>query len=158
MKCNAVRCCFPTCKRLIKAPKLYFCDPGLAAWLIGIRTADHLRSHPLRGHLFENWVMTELAKAAANAGHLPSVGFLRDKEGHEIDAIIESGPALHAIEIKSGQTVPSDAFKGLDFWCPKFPPNLTVRPWLVYGGDSRQPRKNATVLPWNHLSPLLSLI
>ena len=141
--------------------------PGQAeriAWL-----AKHLPTIPGSGIVYTltvrdteqvaEWLrLTELAKAAANAGHLPSVGFLRDKEGHEIDAIVESGPALHAVEIKSGQTVPSDAFKGLDFWSPKFPPNLTVRPWLVYGGDSRQHRKNATVLPWNHLSPLPSLI
>ena len=59
-------------KRLIKAPKLYFCDSGLAAWLIGIRTADHLRSHPLRGHLFENWVMRMKSGAFPRANEDPS--------------------------------------------------------------------------------------
>ena len=142
-------------KRLIKAPKIFFTDPGLAAWLIGIRSAEHLRTHPLRGAIFENWVMTEFTKAAAHAGRVPTIGFLRDKEGHEIDAIVESGNVLHAIEAKSGQTVPSDAFKGLDFWRPKFPPGKTSRSWLVYGGDSVQPRQNVTVLPWHGLAPLL---
>ena len=141
--------------RLIKAPKIYFTDPGLAAWLIGIHSAEHLRSHPLRGAIFENWLMTELAKAAAHAGRVPSIGFLRDKEGHEIDAIVENGNVLHAIEAKSGQTVPSDAFKGLDFWRPKLQPGKTSRSWLVYGGDTAQHRENVTVLPWQGLSPLL---
>jgi predicted AAA+ superfamily ATPase len=145
-------------KRLIKAPKIYFTDPGLAAWLIGIRTADHLRTHPLRGSIFENWVMTELAKAAAHAGRAPSIGFLRDKEGHEIDAIIESDNVLHAIEAKSGQTIPSDAFKVLDFWRPKLQPGKTSRSWLIYGGDTPQFREHVTVLPWNGLAPLLNQI
>jgi hypothetical protein len=84
--------------------------------------------------------MTELAKAAAHAGRVPSIGCLRHKEGHEIDAIVESGNVLHAIEAKSGQTIPSDAFKGLDFWRPKLQPGKTSRSWLVYGGDSVQNR------------------
>ncbi len=142
-------------KRLIKAPKIYFTDPGLAAWLIGIRSVEHLRTHPLRGAIFENWLMTELAKKTAHAGRVPSVGFLRDKEGHEIDAIVESGNILHAIEAKSGQTIPSDAFKGLDFWRPKLLPGKTSRSWLVYGGDTAQHRETVTVLPWLGLTPLL---
>ena len=142
-------------KRLIKAPKIYFTDPGLAAWLIGIRSAEHLRTHPLRGAIFENWLMSELAKAGAHAGRVASVGFLRDKEGHEIDAIVDSGNILHAIEAKSGQTIPSDAFKGLDFWRPKLQPGKTSCSWLVYGGDSAQHRESVTVLPWHGLAPLL---
>jgi hypothetical protein len=142
-------------KRLIKAPKIYFTDPGLAAWLIGIRNVDHLRTHPLRGAIFENWLVTELAKAAAHAGRVPAVGFIRDKEGHEIDAVVECGTMLHAIEAKSGQTVPSDAFKGLDFWRSKLKPSTGLRSWLIYGGDSIQRRENVTVLPWNDLEPLL---
>lgn len=142
-------------KRLIKAPKIHFVDPGLAAWLIGIRCLDHLRQHPLRGGLFENWVITELAKAQAHAGRVPSIGFLRDREGHEIDAVVENGPVLHAIEAKSGQTVPSDAFRGLDFWKGKLQPGKSIRSWLIYGGDAAQVRQNATVLPWHGLGPLL---
>ncbi len=142
-------------KRLIKAPKIYFTDSGLAAWLVGIRTAEHLRTHPLRGAIFENWVMTELAKVAAHAGRVPAIGFLRDKEGHEIDAVVESGAVIHAIEAKSGQTIPTDAFKGLDFWRPKLPSGKTCRSWLVFGGDSAQTRQHVTVLPWQGLAPLL---
>jgi hypothetical protein len=59
------------------------------------------------------------------------------------------------IEAKSGRTLPTDAFKGLDFWRPKLPPGKTTRSWLVYGGDSDQPSENVTVLPWHGLAPLL---
>lgn len=145
-------------KRLIKAPKIYFTDPGLAAWLIGIRNVYHLRTHPLRGAIFENWLMTELAKSITNTGRAPTIGFLRDKEGHEIDAVLENGQILHAIEAKSGQTIPSDAFKGLEFWRSKLSPKNTSRSWLIYGGDRIQTRENVTVLPWSNLSSLLQEI
>jgi uncharacterized protein len=145
-------------KRLIKTPKIYFNDPGLAASLLGIRQPGHLTAHPQRGALFENWVITELQKAQANAGLKPSLHFLRDKEGHEIDAFIETAPnTFHAIEIKSGETIASDFFRGLDYWRERLP-SLTITPWLVHGGTSLQHREKATVLPWNDLAPLLSAL
>jgi predicted AAA+ superfamily ATPase len=142
-------------KRLIKTPKLYFCDPGLASWLLGIRYAGHVTAHPQRGALFENWVMTELLKAQTNAGQKPSLYFLRDKEGHEIDAIVETAPATyHAIEVKSGETVASDAFAGLDYWRNHLTGKKII-PWLAHGGSAYQLREKATVLPWHNLRPLL---
>ena len=144
-------------KRLIKTPKLYFCDPGPAAWFLGVRDASHIRAHPQRGALFENWVMTELLKAQTNRGIKPSLHFLRDKEGHEVDALIETAPdTFQAIEIKSGETVASDFFSGLDYWRAKLT-RQTLTPWLVHGGTARQDREKATVLPWNDFSPLLNL-
>ena len=145
-------------KRLIKTPKLYFCDPGLAAWFVGVRNTSHITAHPQRGALFENWVMTELLKAQTNRGIKPSLHFLRDKEGHEIDAFIETAPdTFQAVEIKSGETIASDFFTGLDYWRAKLT-RQTVTPWLVHGGTAHQQREKGTVLPWNDLSPLLSSI
>ncbi len=145
-------------KRLIKTPKLYFCDPGLAGWFLGIRNAGHVTAHPQRGALFENWVMTELLKAQTNRGIKPSLHFLRDKEGHEIDAFIETGPdTFQAVEIKSGETIAADFFTGLDYWRAKLT-RQTVAPWLVHGGTAHQQREKGTVLPWNDLSPLLSTL
>jgi uncharacterized protein len=147
-----------TSKRLIKTPKLYFTDPGLAAWLVGARKPEHLTAHPQRGALFENWIITELLKAQTHHGAKPSLHFLRDKEGHEIDSIIETAPnSFHAIEIKSGETIASDFFKGLDYWREKLSTRSIV-PWLIHGGSTRQDREKATVLPWNHISPLLSAL
>jgi hypothetical protein len=145
-------------KRLIKTPKLYFCDPGLAAWFIGVRSPAHITAHPQRGALFENWIMTELLKAQTNHGIKPGLHFLRDKEGNEVDAFIETAPAtFHAVEIKSGETIASDFFGGLDYWRAKLTPTA-ITPWLIHGGNIRQQREKATVLPWHDLSPLLSLI
>jgi predicted AAA+ superfamily ATPase len=145
-------------KRLIKTPKLYFCDPGLAAWFVGVRTPDHLSVHPQRGALFENWIMTEILKAQTNHGLKPTLHFLRDKEGHEIDALIETGPdTFHAVEIKSGETIASDFFSGLDYWRAKLT-RQTITPWLIHGGTALQLREKATVLPWNDLSPLIEKI
>ncbi|MGF1655833.1 MAG: ATP-binding protein [Verrucomicrobiales bacterium] len=142
-------------KRLIKTPKIYFCDPGLAAWLLGVRKPSHIRSHPQRGALFECWAITELLKAQTNRGTKPSLYFLRDKSGNEVDVIIETGPnTFHAVEIKSGETVASDFFDGLEYWQGKLA-HQTWHPWLIHGGNTQQNRKKATVLPWSNLSPLL---
>lgn len=142
-------------KRLIKSPKLYFCDCGLAAWLIGIRKTEHLTAHPHRGALFENWVVTECIKARLNAGLRPDVYFLRDKEGHEVDLVVETAPkVIQAVEIKSGATVAGDFFAGLDYWGGKLK-GQTLSPWLVYGGDSPQKRSKGVVVPWLGIEPLL---
>lgn len=141
-------------KRFIKTPKLYFCDPGLAAWFLGVRNAGHVTAHPQRGALFENWVMTELLKAQTNAGRKPSLCFLRDHEGHEIDGFIETAPnTFQAVEVKSGETIASDAFGNLEYWRSHLS-GQTIVPWLVHGGEASQQREKATVLPWFDLSPL----
>jgi predicted AAA+ superfamily ATPase len=145
-------------KRLLKTPKLYFCDSGLAAWLVGIRQPAHLTAHPLRGALFENWAVTELLKARVHRGLRPNLHFLRDKNGHEVDAVVETAPRNGiAVEFKSGSTIAADFFDGLDFYRQHLP-NLTLQPWLVYGGETRQTRERATVLPWSDLGPLLEAL
>lgn len=143
-------------KRLIKTPKLYFCDPGLAAWFLGVRDPSHVTAHPQRGALFENWIMTELLKAQTHHGIKPTLHFLRDKEGHEIDALIQTGPdTFHAVEIKSGETIAADFFTGLDYWRARLT-RQTLTPWLIHGGTALQHREKATILPWNDLNPLLN--
>lgn len=140
-------------KRLIKSPKLYFHDPGLAAWLLGVREPGHVSAHPLRGALFENWVITEIAKAQAARGEAITVNFWRDKEGHEVDAVVERAGQLHAIEIKSGQTIASDFFDNLDFWRGQ-QPDAAIKPWLVTGGNQAQTRERGTVVPWTQIGTL----
>jgi hypothetical protein len=116
-----------------------------------------MAAHPLRGGLFENWVVSELAKEQANRGENPAVHFWRDKEGHEVDAVVESGATWHAIEIKAGRTVATDFFDGLDFW-RRQSPGATIRPWLVYGGDTAQTRERGTVVPWAEIGKLLEAL
>ena len=137
-------------KRLVKTPKLYFLDTGLASWLLGIHTPGQLTTHVQRGALFETWVIGELLKARYNAGEVSNLYFWRDRSGHEVDLLIEHGAVLSPLEIKSGQTVNPDYFKGLDFW-RRLAGDSTGPAWLIYGGNRRQKRSDVTVVPWKGL-------
>ena len=99
-------------KRLVKMPKLHFHDTGLACWLLGIRTPDQLRTHPLRGALFETWVVSEIVKHRRNAGETGGLSFYRDRHAVEADLIIESADRLTLIEAKSARTASPSLFAG----------------------------------------------
>lgn len=141
-------------KRLVKMPKLYMTDVGLAASLIGIRDESQARTHPLRGALFETLVVNELLKNRMNAGLREPLHFWRDNIGTEVDVILERAGAIAAVEIKSGLTVASDAFSNLDKW-RKYAAGQggfsAVHPALVYGGQSRFTRDGVDVMPWSAL-------
>lgn len=140
-------------KRLVKTPKLYFYDPGLAAWLLGLQSVEQLTIHPQRGALFETWVLSELLKARFNRALASNLYFWRDRSGHEVDVVIEQGPTLVPVEVKSGQTVVPDFFESLKSWT-EIAGEAGGRPWLVYGGDQRQSRSSAEVLPWREIEEL----
>ncbi len=137
-------------KRLVKMPKLYFHDVGLAAALLGIQTPEHAHSHPLRGALFETMVVNEFIKARRNAGSHEQVHFWRDNIGTEVDLVLERGTELAAVELKSGITVGSDAFDGLFKW-RKYAGDDAHPLGLVYGGKDRFTRSGVSVLPWSQL-------
>jgi predicted AAA+ superfamily ATPase len=99
-------------KRLIKSPKLYFCDTGLACWLLGLRTAEQVQRDPLWGALFENFVVMEAMKDRFNQGENSPLYFYRDSEGNEVDLLMPVGRQLHAIEVKAGATVNPVASRG----------------------------------------------
>jgi predicted AAA+ superfamily ATPase len=98
-------------KRLVKSPKLYFYDVGLAAYLLGIEQPQQLLAHPLRGGLFENLVILEALKYRYNQGKRSNLHFYRDSSGHEIDLIYALADRFLAIEIKSSETLSSHFFK-----------------------------------------------
>ncbi|MDZ4696727.1 MAG: ATP-binding protein [Deltaproteobacteria bacterium] len=138
-------------KRLIKAPKLHFFDSGLLCYLLRIRTPEQLRLHPLRGAIFESWVVSEIGKAYRNAGERADLTFFRDRQGLEIDLVAEMGLDRCAVEIKSGETVPTDAFAGLDAFAAlnaATQEGVSFRSALVYGGDVERQRGTVSVLPW----------
>ena len=95
-------------KRLVKSPKLYFHDVGLAAHLVGVENARQVGAHPLRGPLFENAVVVEALKHRFNRAEPPNLSFFRDARGLECDLLCEYGGDLGAIEIKSGATIARD--------------------------------------------------
>ena len=103
-------------KRLIKSPKLYFLDTGLLSYLLRIRFAEDLLIHAQYGSIFESYVISELLKNYMNRGEEHAIYFWRDSTGNELDVIIDEGDKLIPMEIKAGQTVNSDFFKGIRFW------------------------------------------
>jgi len=121
-------------KRLIKSPKLYFYDVGIAAYLLGIESPAHVERHPLRGGLFENLVLLEFVKYSLNRGLKPRLSFYRDRAGHEIDLIQEMVDGLLAVEIKSGATLNPDFYKGFEDFSAAMG-GQRIRKALVYGGE-----------------------
>ena len=140
-------------KRLIKSPRLYFYDVGLASHLIGIEHADQISTHPLRGQLFENAVVTEALKHRVNRGRRSNLSFFRDSGGLGCDLILESVNGLIAIEIKSGATIASDWFDSLKR-VSKALPNVTAKA-VVYGGSERQDRLDGEVVPLTAMRGML---
>ena len=138
-------------KRLVKMPKLYMTDVGLAAALLGIQSAEQMQVHPLRGALFETLVVNEFLKTRCNLGLREPLYFWRDNIGTEVDVIMERGREIAAVEIKSGSSVASDAFGNLKKW-QKYATDrgsfTAIYPGLVYGGETRFTREGVDVMPW----------
>lgn len=135
-------------KRLVKTPKLYFLDAGLAAWLLGIRDTLTLETHAARGALFETWVFGELYKQRLNAGLPIDLYFWRDSTGNEVDLIVDSAAGLQPIEIKSGSTYAADWAKGLQKW-QQLAQGESLRPLLIYGGTESYEREGLEVRAWH---------
>ena len=136
-------------KRLVKSPKLYFLDTGLLCYLLRIRSAEDLRFSPARGAVFEAWVLSELLKNYFNRGWEPDVYFWRDSAGHEVDIIIDRGGEFTAVEIKSGETIAGDFFKGLEYW-RSLPGQAGCPAAIVYGGADSYVRSKVAVTSWDH--------
>lgn len=144
-------------KRLVKMPKLYFYDVGIACHLLEINSEKELFTHYLRGGLFESMVIAELMKQRYHAGLSSNLYFWRDKLGHEIDCILENSGHLTAIEIKSGETVNEDFFTSLKKWGSLSAENKEHN-YVIYGGEMKQERSIGQILGWRDCSSLNSII
>ncbi len=144
-------------KRLVKAPKIYFYDVGLAAWLSGIDAARQMENHPLRGNFFENMVIMDVLKYRYNLGRRNNLFFYRDSSGNEVDLLYTLAQHLLPIEIKAGQTISSGYFRGLDTFARSFP-DLPHGRLLVYAGDTAQKRTGTRVTDAFHLTQALAEI
>ena len=144
-------------KRLTRSSKLYFHDVGLASYLVGINDPDQIRTHPLRGALFENAVVAEALKHRCNmgpAGRIADLAFYRDRKGFEVDLLYPTaGAGRAAIEIKSGRTVASDWFAA-PARLARSRPEICAEA-IVYGGDVRQRRSTADVVPLSEFAEFL---
>lgn len=135
-------------KRIIKTPKLYFCDTGLLCHLLRIHNETILRTHPSVGAIVENYVINEIRKAYLNDGKVPELYFFRDSNGNEVDLILMDKGHTFAIEIKSTQTLRSNLFSGLQKFQTLLPESTTV---LIYGGQNGMFREGVHILPIGQL-------
>ena len=147
-------------RRLVKTPKLYFLDTGLMCALLGLRKAGDLRVHPLRGAVFESFVVSECFKLFLHHGERAPLYFWRDSNGVEVDVLLDLGVNRVPVEAKAGETVAADAFRGLETYeglnalaaermaAGGRPGYAVPRTVLVYGGDEWYERRGHDVRPW----------
>jgi predicted AAA+ superfamily ATPase len=136
-------------KRLVKMPKLHFYDSGLVCWLLGIREPDQLRSHPLRGAIFESWVASEILKQRIHRGGHGGVFYYRDRHGTEADLVVARGEVLSIAEAKAGMTVSGDMLNAVRKVHRVLAASGMVEASLVYGGEAAQERTDVAVVPWH---------
>jgi len=143
-------------KQLVKAPKLHFFDSGLHCHLLGVRSADDLRHHPLRGAVFESWVASELYKAHVHRGDQPDLKHFRQSRGGEIDILDLTGKTLTAYEVKSGETINPEFTErlkaALESIRTALAPRQKSRAVIVYGGEAPSQRQGVDIVPWSQLA------
>lgn len=132
-------------KRLVKAPKLYFYDSGLAAWLAGVQSPGDLGRGAMRGPLFETWAVAEFVKYRANRALGPALYFWRDSNGNEIDLVVDRGELLYPVEFKAGQTIAGDWLSPLRKFLGWAEGNEGA---LLYGGATGQAREGVMIHGW----------
>lgn len=143
-----------TTKRLVKSPKLYFYDVGIASFLLGIESESHWHTHPLRGQLFENLIVSEFIKARWNRGLREQLFFYRDQSGNEVDLVVEVGGKYLPIEIKSSQTFHKDFLKGFTALDKLLQGPTQSRKAVIYGGEASQDRSEGKLISWRSLPSL----
>ncbi len=146
-------------KRLVKSPKLYFYDSGLASNLLGLERPDQLVTHPLRGALFETWVIAEILKQHKHRGRRPHLYTYQERGRLEIDLVIDHAGELTLVEIKSSKTPSSRVFSTLNQFAARLAASDSStwragRRIVVYGGDETQERRQGTLLSWRDLDQI----
>ena len=137
-------------KRLVKAPKLFFLDTGLCAWLLGITTEVEMQTHYARGALFETWAVNEAIKWRAVRGNAQPIYYWRDNIGNEVDILLEQNGGITLIEIKSGETYRTEWSQGLQTVQRHIGrPTQNV---VLYGGDTTADRSDALQLGWRDVA------
>ncbi len=138
-------------KRLTKMPKLHFHDTGLVCWLLGIRNVEQLRSHPLRGAIFETWVVSEILKHRTNAGEVGGLYHYRDQSRVEADLVIEHPDRLTLVEAKAAQTATGELLKGIRRAQGVLSAIRECAACVAFGSENEQRRADATLLPWSRI-------
>jgi len=142
-------------KRIVKMPKLYFYDTGLASSILGIKSEKQLITHFLYGALFENFIINEFYKFLYNNSIDLNLYFWRNKNAKEIDLIIDNNNEVIPIEIKAGKTFNYDFLKNLNYW-KKISNNDNS--FVIYGGDKTYKTKDTNIISWKNLTSILDKI
>ena len=137
-------------KRVVKRPKLYFYDSGLACRLVDITEPRQLANHPLRGMLFECWVLAELRKARLHRGLPLNDAFWRSHDGLEVDVLAEEGLALRPIEVKASATPAPRLVRSVERWSA-LAGDAALPGAVIYGGDQRRGHRDVEFVPWSEL-------
>jgi len=137
-------------KRLVKSPKLYFCDPGLACYLLDIESPRQLYRDKMRGNIFENFVVMEAVKHRMNAGKDGGVFFYRDSNKNEVDLLVKEEGEITALEIKSAQTY-SNSFANILEKLPEWIKTPVRRSAVVYAGDFENNAGKIDIINYKHL-------
>lgn len=137
-------------KRLTKMPKLYFYDTGLASFLLGIQTTEQMDTHPLRGSLFENFVVNDIMKFGSNRGEEEQLFFYRDKSKHEVDVLRLLPGKVEAYEVKSCKTYSQDLFSNLTYLKTLLKDNLS-KTMVIYDGDQENFENDSGFCNFRHL-------
>ncbi len=140
-------------KRLVKSPRLYFYDTGLACSLLGIRSSRQVGAHFLKGGLFENLVINEFVKHFRNQGRPETPYFWRDRTGREIDCMLPTAEELLLVEIKAGKTALSDYFRGIREW--RKVTGAEAEGFVAYGGDLTLQTREGWFIAWRDLQRIL---
>lgn len=144
-------------KRVIKSPKMYFTDVGLATYLLEIETQSQVDYHPLRGQLFETMIANELMKARFNCGREHHLYYYRDSQKNEVDLIFKKGAELIPIEVKSSHTFSTDFLKGLNTFrkLSAETKNTCGQSYLVYAGEEEFTAQNTRVIHYTKAANII---
>jgi len=144
-------------KRLVKSPKVYFYDTGVACSLLGIRAENQVNLHYMKGALFENLIINEFIKRNFHRGENRLPYFWQDNHGKEIDCILVDGEKVTPIEIKAGKTMSTSYFDNLRYWRP-----LAALPedqgYVVYGGEQSMQTRAGTFISWRQLERIVEFL
>jgi predicted AAA+ superfamily ATPase len=139
-------------KRLVKMPKLYFLDTGLLCHLLRIPDAESLRTHAMRGPVFETWVVSEVLKHRFNRGFAADLYFFRDNHGVEADLLYQDGEGrLQVVELKSGATFAPEWAGAARRVAGYLGPEAAPEPLVVYGGQDAFSVSGVRAVPWRDI-------
>ena len=143
--------------QVVKTPKVYFCDTGLASYLLGIETPTQMQRDPLLGNLFKNLIVTEALKARLNSGAEPNLYFFRNSKGLEVDLLLKSENKLRLFEIKSGKALNDEFYKNMDKFIASYDDYVDTtesKGTVIYSGEDYSSYKCFSYANFHHIDSL----